>query len=75
MGVARQAEGKVPVREAGSSWFSLLSRFLRATHCFVFEYAISVHCLLKEGSFGTPSVEGTVCALTSASRHSFIRWN
>lgn len=43
--------------------------------CFVFEYAISVHCLLKEGSFGTPSVEGTVCALTSASRHSFIRRN
>lgn len=43
--------------------------------CFVFEYAISVHCLLKEGSFGTPSVEGTVCALTSVSRHSFIRRN
>lgn len=43
--------------------------------CFVFEYAISVHCLLKEGSFGTPSVEGTVCASTSASRHSFLQRN
>lgn len=47
--------------------------------CFVFEYALSVQWLWKELSSGTPSVEasveGTICALTSALRHSLIRWN
>lgn len=81
--VARISVGVAPASrgegDGEESWIKLVLSpkplLEGGARCFVFENAISVYCLWKDGSFRTPSVEGTVCALTSASRHSFFRRN